>query len=239
MPLSVGIWGHGRHLQTIGWEELVWGRPEEQRMGTLPMMAHSALRWRLDCVTAFGIGTGASQLEDGRYESEVMRDLFVERIQDLLAFNRIRNHPALQLEGNFERLAQLIRDTFTDVVSTNTAQEIRYAARFFTHVSVNEVAHVTCASHAPRCISEAIQARAAGIIPAGQDWTLIPDDMTFVGTEMSDVVIIEPPHRGDDPMRDAPIKPHEVFGRFFRLPSVNDKLDVLIRTDELMRSFGV
>lgn len=57
--------------------------------------------------------------------------------------------------------------------------------------------------------------------------------MTFLGSTAADVVIIEPPHRGDDPMIRAPKKAHVVVPKLSRLsPPV--RMQFLSNLDDML-----
>lgn len=222
MEQSVAVWGHGRHVGARGWENLVWGSPEEGKLGTLPMMILTALGVGPQHVRVLGVGTGASRTPGGRIEARCMQDCLVRNTHRLEEFDRIRTHPNWTATGRGE-ITRLIDRIALDTWSQNTAEEIEQAARIFREYGATQIFAVTCSSHAPRCVALQSQARAAGVIPPGQIWATVPDDMDFGG---GDTLIIEPPHRGDDPALHAHPKAHQVLARFFRL-SPEDRMTFL------------
>ena len=64
-----------------------------------------------------------------------------------------------------------------------------------------------------------------------------PSDTCYEGAHASDVVVIEPPHRGDrDKSLDA-LKFHELVRRTYRVPKER-KVDFLKRLEVLLEEYG-
>lgn len=224
----IGILVHGRHLQTEGWEKLVWGEAPDI-LGAIPMMVLVVLNRGIKNVETIVFGTGASE-QDGLKEAEYMKRFLLEHMEALGEFNQIRKHPNYDLAA----LKELFGGIICEITSQNTPQEIEAASKIFARASIDEVIHITSASHAPRCIRDAAAAFEQGLIMAGQVWALVCDQTAYKGTRASDVVVFEPPHRGDDPMTRAPIQAHEVFGKFFKVPGVAKKTEVLRAIDKIL-----
>jgi hypothetical protein len=85
----------------------------------------------------------------------------------------------------------------------NTADEVRVGAQMFTDRNVTNVYEICAASHAPRCAQIQANARANGLIPPSQLWMIVPTQMCFIGSAPDDTVILEPAHRGDDPVLES------------------------------------
>jgi hypothetical protein len=234
--MSIGIWGHGRHLETKDWERLAWGDPAEQRLGTLPTMVRVALDAGFDSVEAFGLGTGLSQ-KDGLYEAQLLRQLLLDRIGDLEAFDIIREHREFEWPNMRQRARRLVNEAILDLKSQNTAEEIGQAAKLFSERGVTQVIQVTCGSHAARCMAGQVVARHNGSIPRGQRWSVVADDMLFAGATAVDTLVFEPAHRADDPVAGCDRRPVDVFRQFFGLPAAG-KCSVLPRIDTLLNEHG-
>jgi len=216
--MDIGILVHGRHVQAIGWEQLVWGEPPE-KLGSVPAMVYEVLEALLagEDVRAVVFGTGASE-KDGLKESEYTKRFLVAHLSELGQFRMIREHPCFRAPSDQARLGEILRAVICETKSQNTLQEVENAAAIFAAQDVTRVLQIACGSHLPRCIVNQLQVREAGKIPQKQRWYGVADDMTFGGVPIGkSVVILEAPHRGDDPMVHVAMKPHEVIPGLFGL----------------------
>jgi hypothetical protein len=215
---DTGLLLHGRHVEALEWERMIWGDPEHGNLGSGPEAILSILDEgvsRLDIVT---IGTGSSSKPDGTVEAEAMQGLILEKYDGLDEFQVIHSHPLWPENKGIIR--SLIEDAALDTTSQNTAEEIARAARLFTVRGLHRVIEVTGASHGPRCQVLQGSAREKGVIPRNQRWRLITDDEPFAWTSAGDTLVIEEPHRGDDPAIHFPpeLTPSKVFRKYFQLP---------------------
>ena len=209
---GVGILIHGLHLQAKGWEQIVWGNPPH-KLGSLPKAVEVMLSFGLDQVRHVVFGTGASE-KRGIKEAEYTRLELVKALEYLQEYPEMFMGPVRR-----NKLEGLIRKSTLELEAQNTHQEIANAAQHFAQHGCSLIVQVpTCASHAPRCVKTFSQVKASGGIPEGQLWTVAPPDTTFADSTIDDVAIVEPPHRGDDPMLDAHVQGHEVVARLLKLP---------------------
>lgn len=235
--MKIGILVHGRHLQAAGWQKLVWGDPSSGRLGSLPQMVLTVLTEGLENIEVIVFGTGASE-KGGLKEAEYTKQHLLHHMKDLGEFQCIREHESFQSRLGLDRLSRLCDSIVTETKSTNTVQEIANAAKIFQAHGCTKVIQITCGSHEPRCVRLRSEAKKQGAIPKSQIWYSISDDMTFEGSDISDVVIIEPPHRGDDPMLGAKLLPHVLIPRMFKLnPSM--KHEFLADLDDLLTGYDV
>jgi hypothetical protein len=197
---KTGILLHTYHLGAVEWEGLVWGNPETDELGTVPTLADTLLDIPSDEEVASIICNGPSEV-DGVLEGDYTKNLLLSRIGELAAFPRIGS----RLEQMSEEDADVFRRRLGELVVgpsiRNTATEIEAAAQFFREEGVTNVLQIAAATHAPRVIKEQGVARMLGIIPPDQRWRTTMSDTSFAGSTPADVVVAEPPHRGDDPMR--------------------------------------
>lgn len=232
MRKKIGILIHGLHLQAQDWESVVWGNPPHT-LGSLPKAVQVMLDLGLENIGHVVFGTGASEKDGMKEAAYTKRELYnkLERLDD---------YPELFM-GPVRRygLSKLIEHASLEIKAKNTAEEIKNVAQWFSASECDLVIQIpTCASHAPRCLKTFLQVKAQGGIPEGQSWMVATPDTTFAGSTIDDVAIVEPPHRGDDPMLDAPVKAHEVVSRLFRL-SPQDRKNFLLQADQLLREkFG-
>lgn len=219
IPGTTGILLHGRHLQAVGWREMMWGAPENNQLGSLPMTILCILNERPEYIGVFSIGSGASQDEHGTLEAVATKNMLLEKFDALDEFSVIRNH-RLWPETK-EAIRQLAESAITDTDAQNTAEEIANAATLFAACNVTKVIEVTGASHAPRCQLLQGTARSSGVIPPSQHWQLVADDIAYPGTKVSDTLVFEEPHRSDDPILQLPkeLRPTKVFRSSLTIPN--------------------
>ena len=223
--MKIGILVHGCHVDAVDWRKLEWGEPP-YKLGVLPMMALIVLNAGIENVAGIVFGTGASE-KDGHKESEYTKRFLLENMGKLGDFELIKSHARFQSKRDLVSLGRLFRGIICETKSDNTDEEVANAAKIFSELGVSEVKQVTCGSHAPRCQLTALKVRAAGGIPHRQLWSCYGDDMSFAGSAVNDVVVIEPPHRGDDSMIGASIQPGQVFSGFYKIPSAERKVAAL------------
>jgi hypothetical protein len=199
------------------------------------MMVLVALNAGVENVAQIVFGTGASE-KDGLKEAEYSKRFLLEHAGELGLFDLIKTHPRFQSSRDLVLLDGLFRGIICETSSKNTDEEVANAAKIFSELGVDEVKQVTCGSHAPRCQLVQLKVRAAGGIPRGQLWSCYGDDMAFAGSEVKDVAIIEPPHRGDDPMVSAPIQAYQVFPGFYKIPGTERKVAALNAIREIIQN---
>jgi len=215
-PVVVGLLVHGCHLDAEGWRHIVWGEPPEL-LGRLP---HAALlAWRERSRLAKVVcGTGASSTPEGKLESEVTVDFLWENFAKLAEFDDLKHVPLDELE-------ELLRSTIVvDTVSQNTFEEVTIGLGHMAASGVTRTVLVSSPTHLPRCLAcaagvmETLKAENNGVasrvvskvLPyAGTIWAS-PSLTSYAGHCAGDVVVVEPPHRGDRDMALDALPFHEV-----------------------------
>jgi hypothetical protein len=197
---ATGVLLHTYHLEAQGWEDLMWGYPDADRFGTLPKLADTLLDIpATDEVTSI-IFSGPSS-RDGRGEGACTKDLLLERIEQLDAFPTLAERLGKLSLAEQDVFEQRLRGLIVGTGIRDTADEIATAALFFSDVApVDRVYHVAVPSHAPRCLQNRLAAEHSKLIAPRQPWDIRTSDVFFMGTTPEDIVVLEPPHRGDDPM---------------------------------------
>jgi hypothetical protein len=230
---KLGILVHCRHLETVAWEELVFGIPAEDKLGDLSMLAMVILRLEpTEQVERIVIGRGPSW-RDGLNEGEYTKQFLLDN------FNRLREFPRLQplLDALSEEQLAKFRALLEGIVITpeikNTVAEIEAAAKLFAEKEVSKVIQISAATHASRCIKEQAVARSHGTIPKNQLWQTIATDMPYHGTKPEDVAVIEPLHRRDQPMTFVRPGMSEVIAPYFFLPD-SDKQEFVKLVKDFM-----
>ena len=190
-----GLICNGRHVGTENWEEIVWGKPP--LLGQLPQLIQVFLTERETAhVTKIIFGTGASKRGD-MFEAECMLTLLFENFHRLPEFPQFAYLTENQLAKLRVDLQAVIA---SDTKSQNTQEEIISAIRHFADIGITRVICVTCPTHAPRCFRDmqAARDRLSGYyFPDG--FYVTPSDVHYAHASASDVIVLEPPHRGDTP----------------------------------------
>jgi hypothetical protein len=232
---KVGILVHCRHLETIAWEELVFGIPSDDALGDLAMLAWVVLQLEpSEEVASLVIGCGPSRkgsLSEGEYTKQFLLDNF-DRLHD---FSRLA--PLLDALDDSGRRA--FRAVMEQIIVTpeikNTVAEIELAAKIFADSSASKVLQICAASHASRCIKEQAVARSHGTISKQQLWHTVATDMSYHDTKPEDICVIEPLHRRDQPMTFVRPGLSEVMAPYFFLPD-QDKKALVQLVDAFMTS---
>lgn len=209
---------HVNYLQP-GWEELVWGEPEKGLMGTLPKVVQLLLiESSNEPITDILMYTGPSR-KDGLTEGEYSKKYLLDHFDQLKDFPQLKSmleklsqedltSLKTQLEEHIQPMEQLV----------NSADEIINAAKYFTEHGITKVYQIAVASHAPRCIQLQALVRYRHQIPSEQFWYTIAADTTFEGTAPNDVIVAEPPHRGDDPAFGVHPSITDLLKQYYKLP---------------------
>ena len=186
MKKVVGVLCHGRHLQTVGWEEIMWGKPPNL-LGQLPKMVLVALEEDAKIVL---LGAGASEI-GGKKEAIFTKDYLFSRFSELSLFSAFKG---VDLGVAEKKLSKIL---VTDIRPQNTAEEMIYAGPLFESAGVEKICIVSSPTHLPRCLNEALKFFSRpGSKFAPHDFVACPSDVGWSSNE--DVYIFEPPHRPDD-----------------------------------------
>jgi len=211
---KVGVLIHGRHLEAKGWEHIVWGDPRVLR-GQVPKGIAQAL---LHSAELIYWGTGASK-KDGKRESQYTFDYTMGRLGELAPMHvSDRVHSSYTTYSRAELAAYLHEVSYIDTVTQNTTEEIKGALSECERRGIQKLYLVSSPSHIARCLQEALK-----ILSVRRGQVLVyatASDTCFVDSTPGDVTILEPPHRGDDPMIkvEPQFFPSNIAKRFFKLP---------------------
>lgn len=229
---DAGILMHIRHLETVGWERLVWGVPEEDSLGSLPKVAELLLNEpACEPIVSVVFGCGPS-VKDGLSEGEYTKRYLLERLSELRAFTRFKDRLD---DETLERLRRRLEQVYVTPKIERSIDEVVFAADYFAKQGITRVWQVTAASHAPRCVQIQAAARAAGLIPKAQQWALVADDRSYEGTDPFSTLILEVPHRGDDPMYGFKPALAEVLRDYQYGLSPEDKRKLAYLVEDFMR----
>ncbi len=185
MRSNVGVLIHGCHLHAEAWHNIVWGNPHGYR-GRAPKGIAQALRHNASLIYW---GTGASQ-KDGLNESQYTFNYALEHLVDFVKG---------RTESADEVAAYLHEVSLIDTVTQNTTEEIKAALDECHKRNIQELYLVSSPTHIARCHQEALKVLAA---TSNAHQVLVyatASDTCFANSTPNDVVIVEPPHRGDRP----------------------------------------
>lgn len=214
MKKVVGVLCHGRHLQTTGWSEIMWGKPPHL-LGQLPKMVLVALEEDAKIVL---LGAGASEI-DGKKEAIFTRDYLFKRFNELSSFASFQG---IDLQDAEQKIRKILA---TDVRPQNTAQEMIYAGPLFEQAGVERICIVSSPTHLPRCLNEALKFFSKpGSRFALHDFVACPSDVGWSSND--EVYVFEPPHRPDDRTGEIRIKLAAMLSQPERLPEIKKALGV-------------
>ena len=230
---KIGILVHCRNLSTIAWEEMVYGIPEEGKLGDLATLVRVLLTLPDDEeVASIIIGRGPS-VRDELDEGDYTKKFFTENLDKLKEFKLLE--PLLNNLSENKRAN--LRTSIENIVLTkpiiSTKEEIIEAAGIFNDADVDKVIEIAAASHAPRCLKEQTVLRAKGVINDTQLWMCVATDITYHDTKPEDVCVIEPLHRRDQPLTFVRPGLSEVIAPYFSFDDENKK-DFIKVVEEFM-----
>ncbi len=197
--IKVGVLLHVYHLHSEDWERLVWGDPERNELGVGAKLFEYLLTTPPNAPIHTVIYNGPSRkqgLSEGEYTLRFLQD----------KQHHLPDFP--KLKSLYDSASSRVRATFADRVGqiyvgesiADTYDEIHRAALYFQQLGVTYIVHIAAATHAPRCIQLQAKVREDGFIPSDQLWCTVSSDRPFAGRKASDVLVVEPPHRADDPL---------------------------------------
>jgi hypothetical protein len=229
----IGILVHCRHLDTDAWEELVFGRPDQDKLGDQGTLARVVLSLEsseeLACIVFGRGGSWRDGLNEGEYSKQYLLD----------NLHRLREFPLLAplLEALDDGGLAALRRAMESVIVTrevpNTVEELETASAIFAEHRVDKVVQIAAASHASRCIKEQAVARSHGKIARNQLWLTVATDTVYHNTRPEDVCVIEPLHRRDQPITFVRPGLSEVIAPYFFLPD-EDKKEFIDLVDDFI-----
>ena len=202
---------HGRHLQTRGWETLVWG--DGSIIGAGPLGINIALEKGAQLI----FGTGASE-KDGLKECAYTRDFLMRNIPHLKIFPEFSDFYYFSPTMMYFEIGDLLGKAHLDSASTDTVSEVKNAVIYAQENGAKELITVTSPFHYARCASVVGRLLEDGFDFGNVVPMVVSGKSSTAECRASTTVILEHPHRGDDPMVDSPVAPHQVFPRMFKLP---------------------
>lgn len=231
--MKTGILLHTYYLEILGWEELVWGVPAKDKLGTLTKLADCLLDIPAD-EGVFAIIYDGPSSKDGVGEGHYTKRYLVDRIELLQEFPRLRQKIERLSSQEYEVFVERMRGLTVGHSIRNTKQEIADGAAYFAEADVHKVLEIAAATHAPRCIKEQAVARENGLLPIDQQWFMVASESCFAGGSAVDVLIREPAHRADDPLLGVHPSLADVLDRFQYELNKDQHVETLRRFDRVV-----
>ena len=176
---------HGCHLQAKDWENIIWGDPQNGVWGRASKGLQVAIREKPELIYW---GTSASE-KNGIKEAQYTFDYALSHVKDLEYFKR---RDVQDIEQSLHRVS------FIDMETQNTPQETRRAMEMCRDRGIERLVLVSSPTHVARCLQSAERVRAEGGFE-GLEILATASDTCFADSTPADVLIVEPPHRGDRP----------------------------------------
>lgn len=180
------IFVHGFHLQADNWHAVVWGEPQRGVYGRVPRAIQIA-GGREGVVLC--IGSGGS-VQNGLTEAEVSLAQLHAQYEDIP--ESVWGMAHANVRAYLERVVLLQK------VATTTAEEVQVAMNLCIGEDISEVILVSSPTHISRCLLDAEKLRTKPQFAHVRVWATA-SDVSYAGYGPGDVVVVEPPHRGDMP----------------------------------------
>lgn len=202
--MKKGVLIHGFHLYATDWENIVWGDPVKS-----PGRAAAGITLAVRCEAEFIFwGTGASE-KNGMRESQYTLEYAIAHASKLPIF---AGYDVYEIESILRPISH------TDLTTQNTAEEVKAALQECLKQGVQELYLVSSPTHIARCHQEALKALYSTPLPISV--YAHASATCFANSAPADVAILEPPHRGDDPMSvvDRELWPNRIVPKIFTIP---------------------
>lgn len=234
---KMGVLLHVYNLYSEDWERLVWGDPGRDELGVGAKLFEYLLTEPADVLVYTIIYNGPSSklgMTEGEYTLQFLRD----------KQHAVADFP--KLKSLYDRASSKQREAFAKRVAeirvgepiADTYDEIHHAAAYFQALGVKQIVHIAAATHAPRCIQLQTKVREDGFIPPEQLWSTIASDRPFAGRRANDVVVVEPPHRADDPLLHYSPTLASLVRRYYGLTPAGKKQFIADVEASLTRLYG-
>ena len=208
---------HGCHLEARNWDDIMWGNPRAGRLGRVPKGILEAQKHGADTII---FSTGASH-RNGVKEGEVIYQETLARRDELTGLTGMWRWQLNRWLGKRHVL---------ELTSQNTREEVLASARIARDRGARRLILVSSPTHVLRCHQAAISVLNSDsqLRHFLDNLYAVASDTSFADSTVDDVVIVEPPHRGDMP--NVPI--HKTLGGIFPLMR---REDVAVAFNEELR----
>jgi len=176
---------HGRHLEADGWERVIWGDPKNGIFGQASLGVALALKLGAQAIYW---GSGASE-KDGLKESQCA---FMHAVAHGSSLSALEGFDPYEIESILKEKSIL------DLTTQNTEEEITGALEKCQQLGIKRLYLVSAPTHISRCALLVEQLREQGKA-GGIDIYTKASDVPYIGYTVQDVVVVEPPQRGDVP----------------------------------------
>src|SRR3989344_579935 len=185
MCMRTAILIHGYFLSLPVWKEVMWGNPKEGLWGVIP----KAIQLAESEDAKFIFWCSGIPVQGGRNISPNALEFAIARATELLGCESMTDF----------NVQKLVQKSYLDATVLNTREEIINAAVEFEKRGIERIFLVAPPKHIFRAHWEALAHQAAGYME-GIEICAVASGINLPNTTVEDVVIIEPPHRGDQPL---------------------------------------
>jgi hypothetical protein len=182
---------HGCHVDATNWKNIIIGDDIlHGKIGRATLGVEKALKLRASCIIW---GTGASE-RGGKKEAQVIFEEVLRNASAIVTYLKQSGYKENLSEKELVEYLQHL--SIFDTVSKNTRQEIASVAKFCTKENISTIVQVSSPTHIARCYQEALVWKEQN---QNTNITFHPLASTtcYANSSVSEVVITEPPHRGD------------------------------------------
>ena len=211
----------------------MWGDPAKDQLGTLTKFVDCLLDLPAGEEVFAVIYSGPSE-KNGMMEGVYTKRFLVQRLDELRNFPRLRKKLDRLSVDEHQLFLERVHGLHTGHLLRNTMDELESAAAYFSDKGVSKVLQIAAASHAPRCIKLQALVRSEGLLSKDQQWFMVASDTCFNGGNPSEVVILEPAHRADDPMYGVHPSLPEVLRRYQYDLDATSRRDALLKIGQVV-----
>lgn len=248
---------HGCHLYANQWDRIIWGEPPSL-LGRFPKAVLVAMDQNVETVI---FGTGASEI-GGIKEGAYILNYGLERWHQLSDFALFQEIP-IEVLDKFK--IQFTNMSIAETDSVNTVEEVTNALQICSQKSVSQLYQLSSPTHISRCIRDAMRVITEQSTPSSDNIHkectndkkcaavvgraissvvvkpiaiyAVSSDTCYANSSITDVVIVEPPHRGD-----GDNIPLHLYAKRMLLPAlvgVEQKNEILEDLDRLLEKYEI
>jgi len=209
---------HGAHLGARNWRELAIGDLAHDRAGRAPRALEFAILHDASFVLW---ATGASE-QDGLKESVYTFETAKKYAAEILGY--LQRRSVVDSDFSVEMLLEFMeRTALFDSLSQNTVEEVANAAEVAKIHDCAVVIQVSSGTHIQRCYATAVAWMVKN--PGKVRFVPVHADTCFPDSSPADVVVLEPPHRGDN----LPLGLQRLVRPLFRLMGMTGSPEFVVR----------
>ncbi|MHB1117953.1 MAG: YdcF family protein [Minisyncoccota bacterium] len=175
---------HGLHLGADDWDNIMLGESGYGKEGRI--LRGLSVAFEEDAPYIFW-GTGASEI-NGVKEGQYILDYALSRVSEIAEHLEMSSLQAEEF---------ILSRSVVHTMAQNTPEEIRAVMESLRRNKIKKLFVVSSPTHGGRCLTEGDILRLGEFLDDEVRVFATSSDVSYFGSTPKDVVIIEPPHRGD------------------------------------------